>query len=133
MLKEVNADQILQSEQPTELEVSLAEFDKIVEQKKALDRLLVNEDFQTIIVSGYLEEDFDRLSNLLKNPSVNGKVVESRTIIVDKIVAKGLLENWLKSLVDTTQGLDNPEMRAELVREGQKLQEEAEALEAEEE
>ena len=121
MLQEVNTDQVLESEQPTELEVSLAEFDKIVEQKKALDRLMVNTDFQTIIVNGYLEEDFDRLSNLLKNPGVNGKVVEDRTIIVDKIVAKGLLENWLKSLIDTTEGIDNPEMRVELVKQHEQL------------
>ena len=128
MLQEVNSDQVLQSEEPSALEVSLAEFDKIVEQKKALDRLMVNPDFQTIIVSGYLEEDFDRLSNLLKNPGVNSKVVDSRTIIVDKIVAKGLLENWLESLVQTTEGIDNPEIRVQLIKE----QEELEAFEEEE-
>ncbi len=127
-MQEVNSDQVLANEEPSALEVSLAEFDKIVEQKKALDRLMVNPDFQTIIVSGYLEEDFDRLSNLLKNPGVNSKVVDSRTIIVDKIVAKGLLENWLESLVQTTEGIDNPEIRVQLIKE----QEELEAFEEEE-
>jgi len=133
MLKEVEADQVLQSEQPTELEISLAEFDKIVEQKKALDRLLVNPDFQLIIVNGYLEEDFDRLSELLKNSVVNAQVVKERATIVDKIVAKGLLENWLKTLQDRTEGIDNPEMRRELVKQLEDLEAEKEALKAEEE
>ncbi len=116
MLKEVDADQVFAPEQPTELEVTMEQFDKMVEQKKALDRLLVNPDFQSIIVEGYLEADHDRLAGLLKNPSVNGKIVADRAIIVDKIVAKGLLENWLETLKNTTEGIDNPEQRIELLK-----------------
>ena len=128
MLEEVSGKQIFGNEQPTELEVSLAEFDKAVEQRKALMRLLDNEDFKAIVVEGYLEDDYHRLSDLLKNTSVNKRVVEDRQIIVDKIVAKGYLDNWLESLVKTTAGIDNPETRVELVKQLEAMEAEQEAL-----
>jgi hypothetical protein len=122
MLEEVESSQIFKSEEPTEIEVTLAEFDKMVEQKKALDRLLVNPDFQAIIVKGYLEDDYNRLADLLKNTVVNRKVVEDRAIIVDKMVSKGYLENWIATLQKTTEGIDNPEQRAALVKELENLE-----------
>ena len=123
MLEEVNSSQIFEGEEPTEIEVTLAQFDTMVEQKKALDRLLVNPDFQRVIVTGYLEEDYTRLADLLKNPSVNKKIVEDRAVIVDKIVAKGYLENFIATLQRTTEGIDNPEQRALLVKELSALEE----------
>ena len=60
-------------------------------------------------------------------------MVGDRTIIVDKIVAKGLLENWLKVLVDSTEGIDNPEMRIELVKQQEQLAAEQAELDVEEE
>ena len=117
MLEEVNNSQIFKGEEPTEIEVTLAQFDAMVEQKKALDRLLTNPDFQSVIVTGYLEDDYTRLADLLKNPSVNKKIVEDRAVIVDKIVAKGYLENYIATLQKTTEGLDNPEQRVLLVKE----------------
>lgn len=117
MLEEVNNSQIFEGEEPTEIEVTLAQFDAMVEQKKALDRLLINPDFQAIVVTGYLEEDYTRLADLLKNPSINKKVVEDRAVIVDKIVAKGYLENFIATLQKTTEGIDDPEQRVQLVKE----------------
>ncbi len=117
MLEEVNSSQIFEGEEPTEIEVTLAQFDAMVEQKKALDRLLINPDFHAVIVTGYLEEDYNRLSDLLKNPTINKKIVEDRAVIVDKIVAKGYLENYIATLQKTTEGIDNPENRVLLVKE----------------
>jgi len=128
MLKEISGKEIFGEEQPSEIEVSLAEFDKAVEQRKALVRLVENKDFISIIVDGYLEEDYHRLSDLLKNTSVNSRVVADRQIIVDKIVAKGYLDNWIEGLLKTTSGIDNPETRVELVNQLAEIEKEREEL-----
>lgn len=133
MLEEVNSSQILEDEQPNVMEVTLADFDRMVKQKHDLDKLLAMPEFQSIIVEGYLEEDFTRLSELLKNVKVNSKLVEDRAIIVDKIVAKGYLENFIKMLVINTEGIDNPEVRAALVKELEAGEEEAGSWENEDE
>ena len=128
MLKEVSGEEVFGKEQPNELEVSLAEFDKMVKQKKLLDELLASEAFQVIIVEGYLEDDYERLTGLLKNTSVNSKVVQERQIIVDKIVSKGYLENWLETLVKNTNGIDNPEHRIQLLKQLAEVEAEQEEL-----
>ena len=128
MLKEVSGEEIFGKEQPSEIEVSLAEFDKMVKQKKLLDELLASEAFQVIIVEGYLEDDYERLTGLLKNTSVNQRVVQERQIIVDKIVSKGYLENWLETLVKNTNGIDDPEHRTQLLKQLAEVEAEQETL-----
>ena len=133
MLKEVSGKEVLSDEQPQTLEVTLAEFDRAVEQRKSLVRLMANEDFQAIVVHGYLEEDYHRLSDLLKNTSINSRVVADRQIIVDKIVAKGYLDNWLESLLKSTAGIDNPETRVELLNQLEELEAEKAMMEEDDE
>jgi len=128
MLEEVNSSQIFTDEQPRTLEVTLAEFDELVEDKRALDRLLENEDFKRIILDKYIEEDGARLGELLM--SRNQQVVKDRDIIVNKIVGKGYLKDFLKDMVNVLNGIDNPEQRVELIRQYREL-EEAEAEERE--
>jgi len=93
--------------------------------------LLASEAFQVIIVEGYLEDDYERLTALLKNTSVNSKVVQERQIIVDKIVSKGYLENWLEQLSINTKGIDNPEHRTELLKQLSEVEAEQEMLDEE--
>lgn len=114
-MQEVSASQAFTDEQPS-MEVSLQEFDELVEKYKAYKRLVANEDFKRIIVEEYLTEDFNRLSGLLK--VVNNKnVVAARDKIVEKIVAKGHLENYLNEIEQGLHGIDNPEQRVALVKE----------------
>ena len=113
MLEEVNS-QILTDEKPEQImEVTLREFDELVEDKKALDRMLANPDFNRIVVNKYFMLEFERLSGLLK--SNNSAVVKDREVIVAKIVAIGYMEQFIQSLATNLTGLDNPEQRIELL------------------
>ena len=114
MLQEVNS-QILTDEQPEQImEVTLQEFDELVLDKQALDRLLDNSDFERIVINKYFMLEFERLSGLLK--SKNPAVVKDRETIVAKIVAIGYMEQFIKSLGINLTGIDNPEQRLELLR-----------------
>lgn len=117
MLEEVNKSQIFEPEQPDIIEVSLREFDEMVRQKKLLDELINFPAFQEIIMGGYIDEDHIRLAGLLKNETQNVKVREDRAIIVEKMYAKGYLENWLTAMVNRTRGIDNPAQRLALIAE----------------
>jgi len=117
MLEEVSAEQIFGKEQPNnELEVTLKEFDDMVDDYKAIKELVASANFQRVIVKGYLEEDYDRLTDLLKNSGMNTQVSRERPIIVDKITAKGALENWLETTLKMGEGIDNPEQRVQLIK-----------------
>jgi hypothetical protein len=112
-MQEVDASEVL--EQPKTLMISsLAEFDSMVEDRLALTRLWNNPDFQRIIVKRYLNDDFTRLSELLK--SRNRKVVQDRDLILAKIVSKGHLEHWLEDMDTTLFGIEDPAQRLELIR-----------------
>lgn len=132
-MEEVNSSQILHPEQPDIVEVTLAEFDEMVRQKKLLDELIESEAFQEIIMKGYIADDTERLAGLLKNETQNVKVKQDRDIIVEKIYAKGYLENWLQAMVNRTAGIDNPEQRTQLVKELEQMREEEEKALAEQE
>lgn len=123
MLQEVNSDQVLDNEQPQGIEVTLKEFDEMVEYKEALDRLLSNPDFKLIIENDYLKDDAERLLGLLM--SNNRQVIQDRDIINQKIYGKGYLKQWLASQAQALDGIDNPEQRAELVRQLAELEQEA--------
>lgn len=114
MLKEVDSREIT-GEQPEQImEVTLQEFDELVLDKKALDALLVDENFNRIFGEKYFHLEFQRLSGLLK--SRNAKVIEDRGMIVEKIASIGHAENFLKQLLTNLKGIDNPEQRLELLR-----------------
>ncbi len=131
MLEEVNGSQIFTDEQPQEmtLELTLAEFDEMVDKKRALDRLFENEDFKLIILDTYIKEDGARLGELLM--SRNQSVVKDRDIIVSKIIGKGYLKDFLKDMSNVLNGIDNPEQRLELIKQFKEMEEEKERLEAE--
>lgn len=133
MLKEVSAEEVFSDEQPSnELEVTLQEFDDMVADYIAIKELVQDPNFQRVIIKGYLEEDYDRLTELLKNSGMNTQVSRERPIIVDKITAKGALENWLETTLQSGSGLDNPEQRVQLVKELEAQMAEQERLEDEE-
>jgi len=106
--------QILADEQPELIEVTLEEFDELVLDKQALDRLLENPDFNRIIVDKYFVLEFERLSGLIKSSNI--AAVKDRSIIVEKIVAIGHMEHFLRDLGTRLTGIDNPEQRIELLR-----------------
>ena len=112
-MQEVNSSQILPDEQP-QIEVTLQQFDELVLDKKALDRLIENPDFNRIIVGKYFDSEFSRLADLLK--SNHKAIIKDRDIVVEKICSIGHMENFIKNLLLTLNGLDNPEQRIELVR-----------------
>ncbi len=114
MLQEVDSSQIFADEEPTVMEVTLREFDALVEDKKHLDELLANPAFINIVQNKYFMLEFDRLSGLLK--SSNKSVVADRDIIVAKIVAIGYFEQFMRNLGTVLTGIDNPEQRIELLK-----------------
>ena len=124
MLREVNGDQVLAEEQPTTIEVTLKEFDELVVFKKALDALLVSPEYQAVIGKGYLKEDRDRLVGLLC--SRNQAAIRDKDVIVNKIQAKGYLEQWIESSLQGLDGIDNPRQREELVSQLESAVEESE-------
>ena len=112
-MQEVNSSQILPDEQP-QIEVTLQQFDELVLDKKALDRLIENPDFNRIMVGKYFDAEYHRLADLLK--SNHNAIVKDRDIVVEKICSIGHAENFMASLIVSLNGLDNPEQRIELVR-----------------
>lgn len=120
MLEEVQSDQALAQEQPIEIEVTLAEFDERVELKKSIDRLLENPDYQKVIGKFFLVDDRDRLVGLLCSRNV--AAIKEKDIIVNKIQAKGYLEQWIESTCQALNGIDDPRNREALL---QALEEEA--------
>lgn len=120
MLEEVQSDQALAQEQPIEIEVTLAEFDERVELKKSFDRLLENPDYQLVIGKFFLVDDRDRLVGLLCSRNV--AAIKEKDIIVNKIQAKGYLEQWIESTCQSLYGIDDPRNREALL---QALEEEA--------
>lgn len=114
-MEEVSSTQIFGNEQPNNMvEVTLKEFDDMVLKKQALDRLISNPDFQTIIKDDYLDKDAVRLNGFLMSRNI--QAIKDRDIILEKIVAKGILKHWLSELGAALDGIDNPEQREELVR-----------------
>jgi len=114
MLQEVNSDQIFSDEQPQMIEVTLKEFDELVLDKQAMDRLIENPDFNRIIVGKYFVLEFERLCGLLK--STNRAVQKDRDTVVEKVSGIGYMEAFLKQLGTSLTGIDNPEQRLELLR-----------------
>ncbi len=113
-MQEVNADQVLAPEQPMEIEVSLSEFDELVEDKKALDRLVNGDDYKRIIGKLFLENDKMRLVGLLGSQNI--AAVRDEATIVAKIKAKAYLEQFMEATATALIGIDNPEQRIELVK-----------------
>ncbi len=120
MLQEVDSTQILGNEEPEMIEVTLNEFDELVLDKKALDRLIENPDFNRIIVDKYLALESDRLSGLIK--STNTAAIRERPIVVEKLAGIGYFEAFLKQLGIGLIGIDNPEQRIELLRQIEEYQ-----------
>ncbi len=114
MLQEVDSTQILGNEQPQMIEVTLQEFDELVLDKQAMDRLVKDPDFNRIIVGKYFVLESDRLSGLIK--STNTAAIRERPVIVEKLAGIGYLEAFLKQLRTSLTGIDNPEQRLELLR-----------------
>lgn len=113
-MQEVNSDQVLAPEQPIEIEVSLSEFDELVEDKKAIDRLVNSDDYKRIIGKLFLENDKMRLVGLLGVQ--NQAAVRDEATIVAKIKAKAYLEQFMVDTATALYGIDNPEQRIELVK-----------------
>ena len=120
-MQEVNADQVLAPEQPVEIEVSLSEFDELVEDKKALDRLVASADYKRIIGRMFLTDDKMRLVGLLGSQNI--AAVRDEATIVAKIKAKAYLEQFLTDTATALIGIDNPEQRIEMLRQISELQE----------
>lgn len=130
-MQEVNSSQILPDEQPEQIEVTLAQFDELVLDKQALDRLIENADFNRIIVGKYFDAEYRRLTDLLK--SNHSAIVKDRAIVVEKICSIGHMENFIKSLITNLIGIDNPEQRIELLRQIEEYKEQEAMEEAMEE
>jgi uncharacterized coiled-coil protein SlyX len=47
----------------------IAEQQKAIDDGKALDRLLVNKDFQSLVIDGYIKAEADKLFNILTDPN----------------------------------------------------------------
>jgi len=123
MLQEVDSSQIFTDDQPdNRMEVSLQEFDELVEDKRALDRLYESPDFHRVILNKYITEEASRLNGFLMSRNV--QAVKDRDLIVSKIVAKGFLSHFLKDMTDTLQGIENPAQRVELIKQLQEQLEE---------
>ncbi len=117
-------------EQPS-MEVTLKEFDTMVEKLKAYKRLISNPDFILIINDDYLGEDLERNTGLL-TVMRNKSIVEARPRILERIYAKGHLIQWLKEIGEGLDGIDNPEQRVELVKQLEEIEAEKDSVEAEE-
>lgn len=52
-----------------EIEVTIDECKEVIERGKALDRLLDNPDFSSLIMKGYMEREAHRLTLLLADPA----------------------------------------------------------------
>lgn len=52
-----------------EINVSILELEKAVERKEALERLMKNEDFKTLIEGDYMRDEAVRLTTLLGSPN----------------------------------------------------------------
>lgn len=124
-MQEVNADQVLKNEKPVEIEVSLQEFDDLVQFKKDLDELETIPAFQRVIYEHYIDADGARLNGFLMSRNI--QAIRDRDQIVEKIVSKGVLEHWLRDQRGKLEGIDNPEQRIQLVKELEALKEEQEA------
>lgn len=114
MLEEVQSDQVLDNEQPQAIEVTLEEFDKLVEFKKALDKLTSSDEYKLVIEQSFIKEDSERLLGLLM--SNNRQVIKDRDIINQKIYGKGYFKQWITEQSVSLEGIDNPANRAELVK-----------------
>jgi len=116
-VEEVTGAQIFGSEEPNVVEVSLAEFDALVEKKKKLDRLIANEDFQAIVVEEYTIEEAKRLADWIRNPRGNHQGYKDRDQLVEGLAAIGRFERFINDMRVKLDGIDNPEHRAALVAE----------------
>lgn len=124
-MEEVTGSQIFGSEEPNVVEVSLAEFDALVETKKSLDRLLANEDYQKIVVNGYMGDEANRLADWIRNPKGNHEGYRNREQIVEGLAAIGRFERFISDMKARLSGIDNPEERAALVAELNELEAES--------
>ena len=83
------------NEQPgSTVEVTLKEFDELVEFKKAMDRLLDNPDWKLVVEQKYLQEDGQRLYDLLLSDNIS--LTRDRAPVLEQIVSKGWFKNWFK-------------------------------------
>lgn len=89
-------------EQPTEItfeeyEKLKAEYSVVLENLEALRRLNENPDFQRIIMTGYMDEEVQRLAALMASGKLPDASVKAS---VEQIAAVGHLKNHLRFLLD---------------------------------
>lgn len=116
-MEEVTGSQIFGSEEPNVVEVSLAEFDALVDRKKSLDRLIANEDFQAIIMDEYVVQEAKRLADWIRNPKGNRQGYADRDKLVEGLASIGRFERFISDMATRLDGIDNPEQRKALIAE----------------
>ena len=114
-MEEVTSAQIF-GEEPNIVEVTLAEFDRQVEVKKALDKLLNSPEYKLIIDTVYCTEEADRLKDWIINPVGNKSGYESRDKIVEALAGIGHFQYFMSNLVAVSDGIDDPAQRTELLK-----------------
>lgn len=81
---------------PTEqIQLSLEEAERLIEQREKVLRLAGNKDFQDIITDGYLKGEAVRLTHLLAEPTVDTKAVHK------DLYAVAALKRFLSGVIRT--------------------------------
>lgn len=104
-----------------EIESSIKEAKKIVEMGKALERLMINQDFKKLIIAGYLEQEAVRLVRLKAQETMQTE--SSQKWIIKQIDSIGSLNEYFgeirhQSLLAATSIINNEETRDEIIAEG---------------
>lgn len=77
-----------------EIEISMAEAQKMVDKKDQLLKLMSNRGFNKIIVEGYFKEEAARLASVAADPNLT----EHREEIWMQIQAISCLQNYLRTI-----------------------------------
>lgn len=82
-------------EQIQEVEIQLSESKAMIEDGKAIDRLLKNRDFKRIVMSGYFESEVKRLGLLISDP--NWQSPEQQQELISSLKGVGNLRHYLNT------------------------------------
>lgn len=104
-----------------EIEASINEAKKMIEKGRALERLMLNQDFKKLITVGYLETGAIHLVLLKAQSNMQTDVLQSG--IIKQIDSIGSLNEYFEeirhqSLLAATSIINNEETRDEIIAEG---------------
>lgn len=81
--------------QVEEIELSMAEAQKLVDRKDRVNKLMTNRDFNKIVIDGYFKDEAARLTALSADPAL----IEHRDEIILSIQGISLFQQYLRTAV----------------------------------